>query len=117
MKVLIIANDPPYGTERLYNALRLGHAMQKREDVTEVAVFLLADAVSGAKKMQKTPEGFYNIERMLKRLVIGKGRLLICGTCLDARGLTAAELVEGAERSTMDELAAVTALADKVLVF
>jgi len=36
---------------------------------------------------------------------------------MDARGLTEAELVEGARRSTMDELAQATATADKVLVF
>ena len=35
MKVTIIVNDPPYGTERLYNALRLGHALHKRDPQTE----------------------------------------------------------------------------------
>ena len=27
MKVLFILNDPPYGTERCYNALRLSHGL------------------------------------------------------------------------------------------
>ena len=27
MKSLFIVNDPPYGTERVYNALRLAHAL------------------------------------------------------------------------------------------
>ncbi len=117
MKVLLIANDAPYGAERLYNALRLGHAMRKRDEVSDVTVFLMADAVSGARAGQKTPEGFYNIERMLKRLTAGKGRVLLCGACMDARGLTDADLIEGAARSTMDALAEATASADKVLVF
>lgn len=117
MKAVLIVNDPPYGTERLYNALRLAHALQKRADVTDVTVFLLADAIAGARSGQKTPDGFYNIERMLKRLTIGKGRLLLCGTCMDARGLTEADIVEGAVRSTMDELAEAAVHADKVLVF
>jgi uncharacterized protein involved in oxidation of intracellular sulfur len=36
---------------------------------------------------------------------------------MDARGLTDGELIEGARRSTMDELAQSTLTADKVLVF
>lgn len=115
MKTLIIINDPPYGTERMYNALRLAGALLKSEE-HQVSVFLMADAVSGAKAGQKTPDGYYNIERMLRR-VASKGELLLCGTCLDARGMTDAELMPGARRSNMDELAAATAAADKVLVF
>ena len=77
----------------------------------------MADAVYCAKKGQKTHEGYYNIERMLKRFSLGNHRILLCGTCMDARGLTDTEFVESARRSTMDELAEATATADKVLVF
>jgi uncharacterized protein involved in oxidation of intracellular sulfur len=117
MKMLFIINDPPYGTERAYNALRLAHALLKQDGDAEVTVFLMADAVVGARKGQKTPDGYYNVERMLKRVVAGKGRVLLCGTCMDARGMTEGDLMQGASRSTMDELAEVTASAGKVLVF
>jgi uncharacterized protein involved in oxidation of intracellular sulfur len=117
MRTLLIVNDPPYGTERVYNALRLAHALVKRDPAHEVTVFLIADAVLAAKANQRTPEGFYNVERMLKRVLAAKGRVLLCGTCMDARGLAEAELMEGARRSTMDELAGTTVEADKVLVF
>ena len=117
MKTLLILNDPPYGTERTYNALRLAHALLKNEPQTEVTVFLMADAVVAAKSGQKTPDGYYNVERMLKRVLAGNGNVLLCGTCMDARGLDEAALMAGARRSTMDELAAATAEADKVLVF
>ncbi len=117
MKVLFIINDPPYGTERAYNALRLAPALVKKDPETQITVFLMADAVLAAKAGQKTPEGFYNVERMLKRVLAAKGKVLLCGTCMDARGLTDTELVEGAHRSTMDELAGETLAADKVLVF
>ena len=117
MKALFILNDPPYGTERTYNGLRLAHALLKRDPSDEITVFLMADAVAAARKGQKTPEGFYNIERMLKRVIAGKGHVLLCGTCMDARGLAEGDLMEGARRSTMDELAAATAAADKTLVF
>jgi uncharacterized protein involved in oxidation of intracellular sulfur len=117
MKALFILNDPPYGTERIYNVLRLAHALLKKELQTEVTVFLMADAVVGAKAGQKTPDGYYNVERMLKRVLTANGRVLLCGACMDARGLDDGALMADARRSTMDELAAATAEADKVLVF
>jgi len=117
VKALFILNDPPYGTERCYNALRLAHALAKRDSASEATVFLMADAVLAAKRGQKTPEGFYSLERMLKRVLAAGGRVLLCGTCMDARGIAETELMEGVGRSTMDELAAATAAADKVLVF
>ena len=117
MRTLLILNDPPYGTERCYNALRLAIALLKRDPTAEVSVFLMADAVGAARRGQKLPEGYYSLERMLKRVVAGKGQVLLCGTCMDARGLADADIMEGAQRSTMDALAAATAEADKVLVF
>lgn len=117
MRTLFIVNDPPYGTERVYNALRLAPALIKQDPGNEVTVFLMADAVLSAKAGQRTPEGFYSVERMLKRVLAGKGKVLLCGTCMDARGITDAEIMAGARRSTMDELAAETMAADKVLVF
>ena len=117
MKLLLILNDPPYGTERCYNALRLAHALAKKDAEARIIVFLMADAVLSAKAGQKTPEGFYSTERMLKRVMVGGGQVLLCGTCMDARGIAEAELMEGARRSTMDELAAETIAADKVLIF
>jgi uncharacterized protein involved in oxidation of intracellular sulfur len=115
VKTLFILNDPPYGTERCYNALRVASALMKKD--ADVTVFLMADAVIGAKAGQKTPEGYYSIERMLKRVLNGKGQVLLCGTCMDARGLTDAEIMSGAKRSTMEALAAAVLEADKVLVF
>ena len=117
MKILFILNDPPYGSERCYNGLRLAQAIVRNDPASEITVFLMADAVIAANKGQKTPEGFYNLERMLKRFTTGSHRLLLCGLCMDARGLTEAHLIEGASRSSMDELAKATLAAEKVLVF
>lgn len=117
MDILMVINDPPYGTERLYNALRLAHALKKADSSVSVSVFLMTNAVVAAIAGQKTPEGYYNAERMLKRVLAGGGDVLLCGTCMDARGLAEATMMEGARRSTMDELSARTLKADKVLVF
>jgi uncharacterized protein involved in oxidation of intracellular sulfur len=114
MKTLLIFNDPPYGTERSYNGLRLAKALTGKG--VEVSVFLMADAVICAKAGQKVPQGYYNLELMVKSIA-RKGELLLCGTCMDARGLSDEELTEGAQRSTMQELAERTIAADQVLVF
>jgi len=116
MKYLVILNDPPYGTERGYNGLRLAGALAKAED-TLVSVFLIGDAVGCALTGQNTPTGYYNIERMLKPLTAKGGKTGVCGTCMDARGIKPESLVDGAKRSSMDELTAWTQEADKVIVF
>ncbi len=114
MNILIILNDPPYGTERSYNGLRLAKALSNTD--AKVTVFLMADAIVCAKRGQTVPQGFYNIELMLKS-VIRKGEVLLCGACMKARGFTDDDILPDARRSTMQELAERTLAADKVLVF
>jgi uncharacterized protein involved in oxidation of intracellular sulfur len=115
-KTLFILNDPPYGTERDYNALRVAAALAKR-DGEEVKIFLIGDAASGAKANQKVPQGYYNIEVMLRGAIKHGAQVGVCGTCMDARGMAEGELSEGTKRSTLDELTTWTQWADKTLVF
>lgn len=117
MKVLFILNEAPYGTEHSYNALRLAMALQKDQAGTEVRVFLMSDAVTAAISAQSTPEGYYNIERMLKSILAKGGQVKLCGMCCEARGLKALPLIEGVEISTMSQLAQWTVESEKVLVF
>jgi len=116
VKLLMILNDPPYGTERSYNGLRLALALRKREG-NEMRVFLMADAVGCAKSGQKTPNGYYNLGRMLKSLVASNAPIGVCGSCIDARGVAEVDLLEGVHRSSMEELTDWTIWADKVIVF
>ena len=113
-KILIIVNDPPYGTERSYNAFRLGLRLVKTEGV-ELRVVLLADAVFCGIQGQKTPDGYYNIASMLKGL--SKAKIKACGACMDARGLAPEHLLPGIARGGMPELAEWVVSSDKVLVF
>lgn len=115
-KHLFILNDPPYGTERSYNALRLVRALLKAGDA-EVKVFLVGDAAACAKAGQKVPQGFYNIGDMLGMIQRAGGQIGVCGTCIDARGISETDLVNGVSRSSMDELTAWTQWSDKVIVF
>jgi uncharacterized protein involved in oxidation of intracellular sulfur len=116
MRFLIILNDPPYGTERSYNALRLARSLTAKEG-TELRVFMMGDAVGCAVAGQKTPDGYYNLDTMVRSLVRKRTSIGGCGTCMDARGITEPMLSEGAHRSSMDELAEWTRWAEKVITF
>jgi uncharacterized protein involved in oxidation of intracellular sulfur len=116
MKTLFILNDPPYGTERSCNGLRLAGALAKREG-NDVRVFLIGDAVGCAMADQKVPDGYYHLGRMVESVARHGGEIGCCGSCLDARGIDGDHLTEGARRSTLDELAAWTTWADKVVTF
>jgi uncharacterized protein involved in oxidation of intracellular sulfur len=114
-KHLLIINDPPYGTERSYNGLRLARSLLNSQE--DVRVFLMGDAAACAAAGQKVPQGYYNIGDMLSGVIRRKGEVAVCGTCMDARGMADERLVEGAARGTMDVLTEWTEWADKVLVF
>ncbi|HEX6935258.1 MAG TPA: DsrE family protein [Actinomycetes bacterium] len=116
MKVLLIVNGPAYGSDETFNALRLALALARRDEV-EPRVFLMGDAVTCAVSGQKTPDGYYALDRMLKSFARHGGHIACCGTCLDARGLTKEHLIDEAPRSNMEELADWTVEADKVLTF
>jgi uncharacterized protein involved in oxidation of intracellular sulfur len=115
MRVLVIVNDQPYGSERPYNALRPATALSKCEGV-DVRVFLIGDAVACAVSGQQLPEGHYHVDRMLKGL-LHRAQVSCCGSCLDARGLGEELLVDGARRSNLGELSEWTLWADKSLTF
>lgn len=114
-KNLFILNDPPYGTERSYNAVRLARTLLNAKE--EVRVFLMGDAAACAAAGQKVPQGYYNLGDMLGAVIRREGEISVCGTCMDARGMAEERLIEGATRGTMDILTEWTVWADKVLVF
>lgn len=80
-------------------------------------MFLIGDAVSCAKTGQKAPQGYYNLELMLRSVIRRGGEIGVCGTCLDARGVGDIELAEGCRRSSLDQLTDWTRSAERVLVF
>lgn len=86
-KILFILNDPPYGTERSYNVLRLAGALAKRGD-GQVRVLLIGDAVGCAMANQKLPDGYYHLDRMIGTCARHGADIGCCGTCMDARGIT-----------------------------
>jgi uncharacterized protein involved in oxidation of intracellular sulfur len=113
--ITLVLNDSPYGTERSYNGLRLALSLAKTGE--EVRVFLMADAIFCALENQKTPDGYYNIGRMIKGLLKRDAQVHTCGSCCDARGISEAQLVAGATKSNMDTLAQWVVESDNVLTF
>jgi uncharacterized protein involved in oxidation of intracellular sulfur len=117
MKILTIINDAPYGTEKAYNALRMVMTLQKENPEVKVLIFLLADSVACAIPNQKTPQGYYNIERMLTSVIKKGAKVKACGGCSEARGISEMNLIEGTEISNMKEFSNWVVEADKVLAF
>ncbi len=116
MKMLVICSDPPYGTERCWNGLRLAGSLAQRDGV-EVRVFLLGDAVGCAVAGQKLPDGYYHLDRMLEAALRHGVVVGCCGTCMDARGIAEEALVQGAHRSSLQDLTDWTLWADRTVSF
>jgi uncharacterized protein involved in oxidation of intracellular sulfur len=117
MKALFILNAAPYGNELIYDGLRLADTLVKR-DYNEIRVYLMGDAATAAKQGQKVPEGFYNLQIMLIKVLRGPNSSVgVCGTCMDARAIRTEELIQGTHRGSLEELADWSEWADKVFVF
>jgi len=117
VNILIVVSDAPYGTEKAYNTFRIAMTLQKEHKDVEIRVFLLADSVGCAIPNQKTPQGYYNIERMLESVVRNGGKVKACGACSDARAIARLSLIEGVEISSMKELSQWVLEATKMMIF
>ena len=118
MKVLIIFNHEPYdNTDVTWNGLRLAETLRKNEN--EVRIFLMNDSVDMARDVCKPPEGYdQDLSQMLKDLIANKVSVKVCGTCMARCGIYKNHpYFEGAERSTMGDLAEWVTDSDKVLTF
>ncbi|MCF5718828.1 DsrE/DsrF/TusD sulfur relay family protein [Aeromonas veronii] len=114
-QIVVIANGAPYGSESLFNALRLAIALNEQGGAS-LKLFLMSDAVSAALASQAPAEG-YNLRQILEILLAQGVTIRLCKTCTDARGITALPLIEGIEVGTLPMLAQWTLAADKVLTF
>lgn len=116
MNVLVLLQGPAYGDERSYNGLRLAGSLAKRDDVT-VRIFCFGDAVTCALDGQNVPDGYYHLDRMLSAAAHHGAEIGLCGTCMDARGITADMIVDTTRRSSLDEVTDWVLWADKTITF
>lgn len=114
-RIVIVASGSAYGSESLFNSLRLAIALKEQQPL-ELKLFLMSDAVTAGLRGQKPAEG-YNIQQMLEILTAQDVPVRLCKTCTDGRGITPLPLVDGVEIGTLPELAQWTLDADKVLTF
>ncbi|AGE86065.1 DsrE/DsrF/TusD sulfur relay family protein [Cronobacter sakazakii] len=115
-KIVIIANGAAYGSESLFNSLRLAIALRDQPQAPELKLFLMSDAVTAGLRGQKPAEG-YSVQQMLEILTAQNVPVKLCKTCADGRGVSALPLIDGVEIGTLVELAGWTLEADKVLTF
>ena len=116
--VTMILQNAPYGDEKIWNALRLARSLITVTIGMKVNIFLTGDAVTTAKKGQKPPMGYYNLEIMLRDLIQKGVEVIACNTCTSARGITQNELIEGVEiGSTVGNLAKWVKESQKVLSY
>ncbi len=114
--ILVVVNDAPYGSERLFNALRLAIQLNEQEPPAKVKLFLVSDAITAVLPKQQPSEG-YNIQQMLEIIIAQGAEVKFCGTCMNARGLAELDFIAGCQVATMDDLATWVLAADKVVSF
>jgi uncharacterized protein involved in oxidation of intracellular sulfur len=114
VKTLVVLNDPPYGTERSYNGLRLANALAKRE----------GEQVRSSSLPMRSGARWPATGRRTATTTWSGSSLRPPGTTLRSVSVAVAwtrvdegALVEGARRSSLDELADWTLWADKVVSF
>lgn len=115
-RIAIVASGAAYGSESLFNSLRLAIALKEEGEPLDLKLFLMSDAVTAGLRNQQPSEG-YNIQQMLEILTAQDVPVKLCKTCTDGRGITSLPLIEGVEIGTLIELAQWTLAADKVLTF
>jgi uncharacterized protein involved in oxidation of intracellular sulfur len=113
----IIVESPPYGNENVWDAFRLAQALKSVTVGMTVNIFLLGDGVVAAKKGQSPPAGSYNLGNMLQELVQHRSNVVVCRTCIGARGLKEEDLIQGVKVGTMMDLAKWVEASQKLLTF
>lgn len=101
----IVINEAPYGDEKVWNALRVARALVSATVRMKVNIFPIGDAVVAAKKGQKTPDGYPNLEKTLWELIEHGVDVVACSTCASARGLAYEDVIEGVQIGTVMQLA------------
>ena len=66
---------------------------------------------------QQLPNGYYHLGRMITAAARNGVEVGLCGTCMDARGITDAMVVPEAHRSNLDEVTDWTLWADRTVTF
>ena len=114
VKLSVMIFDSPYGQEKPYTALRF--ALTGLIDGHDVTVILFQDAVFCAKKGQK-PSEYPNILEYMENAIEEGVKVIACGVCCNARGVSKDDLVDGVIIVGMHEIVEAVANSDKEISF
>lgn len=114
MKILVILQGTAFCDARFYNGLRLAGHIATRSDVT-LRIFCFGAAIGCAVAVRKQPGGPDNVDRMLMAAADRGAEIVLCGDCLDARGITETMLITAARRSSRGEVDDWIAWADETI--
>jgi uncharacterized protein involved in oxidation of intracellular sulfur len=117
MKVLFIINEAPSGNEKIYNALRTARQLQKDFEKCEIRIYLLADGVFCALPNEGKPANIYNISQMVKDCISAGGKIKMCTSCGESRGLREMKLLDSVEWGNLKDLTTWIADSDKILTY
>ncbi|MCE3278092.1 MAG: DsrE family protein [Bacteroidetes bacterium] len=117
MKALFIINEAPSGNEKIYNALRTARQLQKDFQDCEIRMYLLADGVFCTLPNKGMPAGVYNISQMMTDFITAGGKVKMCTSCGESRGLKEMKLLESMEWGNLKDLTSWIADSDKILTY
>ncbi|PIQ90128.1 MAG: hypothetical protein COV71_06185 [Candidatus Omnitrophica bacterium CG11_big_fil_rev_8_21_14_0_20_41_12] len=115
-KITVILNEGP-NTMRSWNGLRLTGGLLDVNLQAEVVLF--DESVFCAKKSQNPPEDLkgLNLSQKLSELIKLGVKVLVCGSCCQARGVKSEELVDGAQICCLTDVANAIKTSRQTLVF
>lgn len=108
----IVVGDGAYTNERPYTMLRFAYTALLEDH--KVNIFLVEDGIFVGKKNQDPPT-YDNIGKWMKDVISEGANVKACSVCMKARGLSADELIDGIEKTTMNWLVEMCQEADNVL--
>ena len=113
-KITIVIKAEPYSDESAYTGLKF--AKTALAEGHTVDMFLMQGAIFCALKEQN-PNHMVNHFNLLDEIISSGGRVLCCGTCTTARGVSKSMIHDKAAIGTMPMFVEMVVSADRVVNF
>ncbi len=114
LKITIQVMVPPYTNQDLDTAMNIAEECLNRGH--EVALFLFSDSILASNAKVKPVRSDRNIPARMRSLIEEKDlRVDICGICMEYRGVSPEDAVEGAKPSGLPELASLVMSSDRFI--
>jgi tRNA 2-thiouridine synthesizing protein D len=108
----VVIGNGAYSSERPYTMLRFAYTALLEGH--KINIFLVEDGVFVGKKGQN-PSTYDNVEKWFRDVIDEGGVVKACGVCIKARGVSAEELIEGIEVTSMNGFVDMCVQADNIL--